>query len=279
MAAHLAYRLRANFSDGVLWAQLDIMPLMDILRLFAEAYGYDVTNYDHLGSRSQAVRGQLSDKQAMVILDNVQLDDEINYLLPPSGSCAVLVTTRQRNLPIAHGAQRIYLEPFDSKKDESLILFALVLGEERISKEREELLTIADWVDHLPLAIDIAACRLAYEPGWTAAAFLTRLQQEPQPLKNLTYANRSVYATFLTSYERLPCTHQAFFKTLGILGKTEFSLKSMAAITGVTTDETEIILRDLFALSFLRRGRSRHHYRLTPLMLTFAREVSAISGC
>ena len=126
LAGRLAYRLRPYLPDGVLWARLDTSNPMSILRLFAAAYERDVTAYDDLESRSAAVRALLADKRALIVLDNAQSSQEIQPLLPPSGSCAILVTTRRRHLALT-GARRFHLEPF--AVEETLVLFARMLLE------------------------------------------------------------------------------------------------------------------------------------------------------
>ena len=50
LAAHLAYRLRPHFFDGILWAQLDTSDTMEILSAFAEAYNRDPSFYAFMRS-------------------------------------------------------------------------------------------------------------------------------------------------------------------------------------------------------------------------------------
>jgi hypothetical protein len=69
---------------------------LTILHQFAEAVGRDVTNYEDVHSRSAVVQELLADKRALIVLDNVSDSEQLEPLLPPSGTCAVLITSRRR---------------------------------------------------------------------------------------------------------------------------------------------------------------------------------------
>ena len=56
LAAQLAYQLRDQFVDGVLWARLDSSDALAILATFAAAYGRDVSHLPDVASRSRVVR-------------------------------------------------------------------------------------------------------------------------------------------------------------------------------------------------------------------------------
>jgi hypothetical protein len=269
LAARLAYRLRPHLPDGVLWARLDATNSLTILRQFAEAYGRDVTSYEDLDSRSQVVRGLLAQKRALIVLDNVQNSQQIQSLLPPSGPCAVLVTTRRRNLALAHGTRHSHVEPFTEA--EALVLFARVLGEETVINEQARFAEIADVVGRLPLAIDIIACRLAYEPGWSAADLLAQVRRENNLLNNLVLEERCVRSAFAASYRLLAPGQQRFFAATGTFGGEDFGIEAAAAVANINVAEAKVSLRVLFCLSLVRRGRPGR-YRLIPLLRTFARE-------
>ncbi len=126
LATHLAYQLRPYFPDGVLWARLDNTEPMSILSSFARAYGLDVGEYKDIESRSRIVRELLAHKRVLIILDNVETSDQVEPLLPPTGMCAVLLTSRRHDLAITRGAQRFQLGPFEGRED-ALLLFSILL--------------------------------------------------------------------------------------------------------------------------------------------------------
>jgi hypothetical protein len=272
LAARLAYRLRPHLPDGVLWARLDLTPPMAALQLFAEAYGRDVTAYDDLGSRGAAIRELLAEKRALLVLDYVSSSQEIEPLLPPSGACAVLITTRHTDLAVSHGAVRYPVEPFSLAEAETLL--ATILGEEVVLREQAALREMAQLLGNLPLALDVAACRLAHESDVNAANLLARLRDGHNRLDELVYGERSVRAALETSYALLPPAQQGFLAALHHFDGGDFSAETAASITNIPVETAETYLRDLFSLSLVRRGRPSH-FRLIPFLQSFAREKAA----
>lgn len=273
VAARLAYQLRphpstplrTSFPDGILWARVDLSDPLSILRHFATAYGLDTGAYTDVSSLSAAVRGLLAEKKALVVLDNVASEQEIEPFLPPSGRCAVLVTTRQRNL-LGLAAHYFSISPFSP--EEALSLFALVLGADRVEKERALLLAIGEAVGFLPLAIDIAACRLVFDQALSAQELLERLQA-PAQLDVLNFCDRSVEIAVEASFDLLPTNEQQFLVALTIFAGREFSLDTVANATHVSVREASEILGNLFSLGFVRLGQSPNSYRLIPTIQSF----------
>ncbi|MCA9976045.1 MAG: helix-turn-helix domain-containing protein, partial [Anaerolineales bacterium] len=216
LATRLAYEVRNYFTDGILWARADTSDTMSLLKLIADSFGHDVSSYADLHNRSQAVRGILAFKKALLIIDNVDSSSQAEYLLPPTGPCAVLMTTRHTNLRIARGCPQIRVEPFEEADQSSQALFSRILGEEAAATEKKTLAKIADLLGHLPLALSIVAGRIALEPHTTAVNYLTRLQAEKAQLDALTHEEQSVRASFNSSYAALTLEEQAFFAALGV---------------------------------------------------------------
>lgn len=272
LAAHLAYRLRPHFPDGVLWARVDRAEPLSILSAFASAYGRDVSSYTDVESRSQVVREILADKQALIILDNVQSSDDVKPLLPPSvGRCAVILTTRRQNLAVTSGTHRFTVGPFDRAGEEAIALFGRFLGDARMQKEVDTLAEIAELLGHLPLAVAIAASRMAYEPGWSAAAFLEHLQQERNRLDLLSYDDQSVRLSARVTYDMLQPEEQALFAALGAFRSEHVNVEALSAMTERPPKAVEAVLRRLYALSLVQIGQGER-YRLHPLLHDFARE-------
>ena len=269
LAARAAYLLRPHFPDGVLWAQVRNSDTMSILSAFANAYNRDVSPYQDIDSRSQVVRELLAHKRTLIILDDVCDSETARPLLPPSGNCAVIITTRCHNLSVTTGVSRLFVGEFDKSKHESIILFSKILGEEHVQENEQVFSEVADSVGHLPLAVDIVASRLAYEPGWSAADFLKRLQKEKGKLKELSYDDHDVRLSFNLSYQALPAPQQQFFAALGVFGGEDFSIEAVAYITQLPLDEAHDDLRQLYALSLVQEGRFRR-YRLHPLLWDYA---------
>lgn len=271
LAVHLAYELRPGLPGGVLWARVDTADPMSVLAAFAGAYKQDVSQYRDIESRSQVVRDILADKRALMVLDNVQNDGQIKYLLPPTGSCAVLLTTRNPELWATRNAHRVSLGPFDKKKGESRQLFAAVLGQSRVFLEKALFRQIAELLGHLPLAIDMMASRIKVDGGRTTAGFLEKLKDARERMNLLVYGEENVRLSFDLSYDLLSQELKQFFAALGVFGGNDFGTDAVAAVTQNSIEGADVKLRQLYELSLIQLGRPGR-YQLHPLLRDYALE-------
>ena len=195
-------------------------------------------------------------------------------ILPPTGACAVLITTRRHDLSIMRGSQRFVLGPFDESKAESLALFSKILGQERVERERAHLSELAYLLGNLPIAVDIAAGRLAYEPGWSTSDFLNRVRHEQRRLRELSYDDQSVRASFNASYDGLSPGLRLFFAALGLF-VNDFSVEAAAFVANVSLEDAQDFLRELFGVSLVQLGRQtldkQVRYQLHLLLRDYAR--------
>lgn len=268
LAAQLSYRLRSSFPDGVLWLEMDRTGTMAALATMAHGYGLDVSPFAASASRARAVSQLLADKQFLLVLDDVQGSAEIADILPTASGCTVLITTRRRDLAAAIGGQRFEIRPFSAADDEALHLFHSLLQREFGDDEKEVLWQIADLLGQLPLALAIAASRLAYEPGWHIGDFLARLQQTAVPLDILTYEDLSVQRSFAVSYEQLSADMKQFLAGLAIFGGHSFVDTAVAHICNLPLAKTQDSLRTLHNLSLIQAqaGEADTRYQLHPLL-------------
>lgn len=277
LAARLAYHLRPHFVDGVLWARLSASDPAVILATFARAYGLDLADLPDAGSRSRVVRDLLADKQALIVLDGVPESALVDPLLPPTGRCAVLITTRRQNLRVAVGARQFTLVPFSRQAGTARRLFARILGEERVATEAAYFERIAALLGHLPLALLIVASRLAYEPGWSTSGFLERLQQRHRRLEALAYEDLSFRLSVGAGLDGLSPGRRYFFATLSVFPGDDFAAEASAAVAATDQETAGETLRALHARSLIQADRSGR-YSLHPLLRDFAGELLREEG-
>lgn len=273
LAIHLAHLLRPHFEDGVLWANVSNANPEAILYTFAAAFGVEVDHLIDVEIRSQVVRNLLSNQNVLIILDGVEDSEQLIPLLPPLLRGGVIWTTRRRDLAKARHAVQINLTPFDVEAAESLLLFTAVLGDERIKVERPFFEKIAHLLGHLPLAVDIAAARIAYEPGWTAQTFLEQLSQEKGRLDVLRYENQDVALSLMGMFERLAPELQRSFSSLAVFEGYTFTAEAATAVLEKPLDETQMILRRLYGLSLVTLGaegvEQQTRYQIHGLIQTY----------
>jgi hypothetical protein len=214
----------------------------------------------------------------LVILDDVWHGQDILPLLPPSTKgTAVLITTRRQDLFATAGMRRLTVDPFDTSRQVALQLFSHFLGNSITAANEETLSQIAELLGQLPLAIAIAASRLAYDPSWSPTAFLERLIQTQQQLSELMFEDQSVQISFSTSFALLDDELQNFFGLLGLFDGREFTPAAAAAVAQTPQRQAEDRLRKLYALSLCQLGRIepvQTRYRLHPLLSKYAKETA-----
>ena len=153
-------------------------------------------------------------------------------------------------------------------------MFSKILGEQRAELEQELIEQIANELGHLPLALVIAACRLAYEPGWQTGTLHMRLQQVQKRLKTLRFEAQDVQLSFQLSYQWLDALSQQIFMATGVLGRQDFAAEPIAALVAMPIDDTADHLRQLAALSLLQ-SQQNGRFQLHPLLHDFAQNLQS----
>ena len=118
-----------------MWLNLAQADPLSAQQAIAQAYGADFSDHPDLGSRSSKLRELLAHKNALLVLDNAQNDAQIRPLLPPDGSCAVLITSRRQDLAVATAAYRLTLPPLNREKAEGVALFRQQLDKQMMRDE------------------------------------------------------------------------------------------------------------------------------------------------
>ncbi|MBN1661021.1 MAG: tetratricopeptide repeat protein [Anaerolineae bacterium] len=269
LAKQVARRLNGHFTDGVLWANVARSEALSILDSWAAAYKRDYTGLRDLESRAAAVRDLLAHKKVLVILDDAQSVEKVWPLLPGGEQCTVLVTTRSREVAVALNGYEYPLAPLAA--EESHQLLAQILGQHRLEAEKECAGEICQLLGNLPLAVEIAAQRLASRHRWRLADLAGRLRDEKSRLNELRISDREVRASFVVSWEALDAPLRRSFALLAIFGGRPFATPAFCAVAEVDNDTAEDSLAELVALSLLAE-EGDICYRQHPLLADFAAE-------
>ncbi|MFJ7248225.1 AfsR/SARP family transcriptional regulator [Kitasatospora sp. NPDC098652] len=257
LAVHTARQVRARFPDGQLFADLrgaDRTPpdpgtvLAGFLRALGVAPG-EIPN--DTGERSALYRSALAGRRVLVVLDNAATLDHVEPLLPGAAGCAVLITSRQRLTGLS-GAHHLRLDTLPPA--EALELLTRIVGAERVAAEPAAAEDVVRACGLLPLAVRIAASRLATDPGLTLAALAEGLRREHR-LAELSDGERTVEATFALSYHRLDPELARAFRLLSLPDAPDLPLPCAAALLGRTEDEADQLLESLVDLNLLHSPR------------------------
>ena len=211
-----------------------------------------------IGERVALWRAHLSRRRAVVILDDAAGHDQIRPLLPVTGRCLILITTRRR-LPDSRGARTLTLDVLPV--DEAITLFRQVAGERRAG-DADQVAAAVGLCGRLPLAIQLTASRIAQDGPLSLDGLIEELSQSPAWLGGTGSASPEVIAAFDLSYRALEPDHQRFFRRLGLSPCACLSLPAAAALGGCTLAEAEKALVTLLDCHLLARapdGQFRFH--------------------
>ncbi|MFF7448391.1 MULTISPECIES: BTAD domain-containing putative transcriptional regulator [unclassified Streptomyces] len=265
LAVHVAHQVRSSFPDGQLYVDLQgagarAADPETVLGTFLRALGTaDSAIPDSLEERAALYRSVLDDRRVLVLLDNARDAAQVRPLLPGTAGCAALVTSRVRMVDLA-GAHLVDLDVMSP--DEALALFTKIVGEERVGSEREAALDVVAACGFLPLAIRIAASRLAARRTWTVSVLAAKLADERRRLDELQAGDLAVKATFELGYGQLEPAQARAFRLLGLADGPDISLSAAAAVLDLDREETEDLLESLVDTSLLESaapGRYRFH--------------------
>ncbi|MCF3963123.1 AfsR/SARP family transcriptional regulator [Streptomyces fuscigenes] len=265
LAVHVAHAARPHFPDGQLYVDLQgtSVPAADpatVLGSFLRALGTpDRSIPETLEERSALFRSTLDGRRVLVLLDNARDAAQVRPLLPGTPGCAALVTGRTRmvDLAAAHLVDLDVMSP-----EEALELFTKIVGADRVRAEREAALDVVAACGFLPLAIRIAASRLASRRTWTVSVLASKLADERRRLDELQAGDLAVKATFELGYGQLEPPQARAFRLLGLADGPDISLAAAASVLDLSVEVTEDLLETLVDTSLLESaapGRYRYH--------------------
>jgi len=270
LAKIIVHGVASRYRDGVLWADCGQERLAEIADRWAGAYGVEKLPGDDLATKAPSWRGLISNKEALLVFDNVQLGGEIEPLFPPKGRSTVLITTRHADHPALEGAETLQLGHFT--RIEALDLAERVLGWEGARDQRADAVHLFDLVGYLPLAISIAL-RIAQESDWTLAELNQKLERAGA-IRLLKEPDQewSLWATFQTAWDNLPRDLQRAFASLAVFNQgPSFDTWAMAAVLEAEETEARALVNRLDGRSLLTQAGDGR-WSLHPLLQGFAAE-------
>lgn len=287
LAIHVAHQLSEQFPDGQLHADLrggdaGRADSGDVLARFVRDLDAE-RRVIPAGPGAQdelqaAYRSLLAGRRMLIVLDNAHDAQQVRPLLPGTADCAVLVTSRSR-LAGLDGARILELGMLDEA--EALALLRRILGADRVTAEPQAARGVLHACAGLPLAIRIAAARLASRPGWPLSSFADRLADQRSWLDELRSGDRAVRGSFAVSYEDLPQSADGdeisaahVFRVLGTWPGPSMSLDAAAAMLGLPPRTVVTPVEELVD-AHLIESAGPDRYRFHDLLRAYASERAA----
>jgi tetratricopeptide (TPR) repeat protein len=280
VALYAAHKLRDRFPDGQLWAQLagsSARPrsVGDVLGELLRALGVDGSVIpDGDAERAVCYRSRLAGRRVLVVADDAASAALVRLVTPGTAGCALIVTSRAR----LEGLDGAYLVPLEAMTPgEAMGLLARVIGPRRVEAEPDAARELVHACGALPLAVRIAAAKLATRPSWPVAAMTRRITQGRHRIGELEADDLSVRASIASSYESLPDRPRRAFRLLALLGPADFAEWVIGALLGgVGADQSSDTVDELTSRSLLTPlgvdATGEPRYRLHDLLRDYAAE-------
>ncbi len=282
LALRVAHAVVEHYSDGQLYVDLrgyspDGHPRIvdEVLEEFLTALGVQIDVIPAgLEARAKLYRSVLADRRVLVVLDNAADSQQLQPLMPASSGCGVVVTSRKRITGIEmRGDCRVTLGPM--AEEESITLLRKVIGADRAAAEPEAVRALADRCGHLPLALRIAAERVATHPHHSVSLLVEELATEEQRLDGLsTDDSVAVKTVFSWSYRDLSADAARMFRLIGLHSGSHLSTGAAAALADQPLARARRLMDRLTAVHLLE-GMGNDRYRMHDLLRVYAAERAA----
>lgn len=199
-----------------------------------------------------------------VLLDNATSEDQVRPILAAEDRGPVLITSR-RTLAGITATWRIVLDSLRAA-DSVRLLARIIPTRQQDGQSVDELAALCHG---MPLALRIAANRIASRPATTVGDSVERMRSEARRLPLLVAGDMSVEAVFALSYDALDDRTAEVFCLLSIIDGITFDAAIAAAAAGLPEQQTEDELEHLVDLGLLE-SRGGNRYRLHDLLRVFA---------
>ncbi|QMV20705.1 helix-turn-helix domain-containing protein [Streptomyces sp. SCUT-3] len=277
-AVHAAHTLAPHFPDGQFALDLrgmDPRPVSprDALARLLRSSGIP-ENAVPAGTEDRAglLRSVLRERRVLLLLDNAADEDQVRPLLPGRGPSLTLVTSRHAlaGLEAVHRTELALL-----RREEAVELLTRIIGPERVLREAQAARDLADLCGHLPLAVRIAAQRLASRPGESIAKLATRLAAQDDRLDTLRAGSLQVRAAFALSYRQLDEDTRTVFRRAALAPGPDFGPETAALLAGLPPRRAARCLQNLTDAGLLQPHPASDRYRFHDLLRLFATEQAA----
>ncbi|KOG21573.1 MULTISPECIES: AfsR/SARP family transcriptional regulator [Streptomyces] len=257
-AVHWAYKRRADFPDGRLFADLrgfsetQAPETAAVLREFLLALGVPPQRIpEAVEARGALFRTLTGGRRLLVVLDNARSSEQVRPLLPGGDHCTTVITSRDRlgGLIASDAARPVPLRHLPAA--DSTALLTTVLGAERVASEPEAAERLAGLCDGLPLALRVTAARLAERPQWTLGAMVGELADEQSRLTLLDVEDRGVSAALHLTVQQLPESAARLFRAIGLHTGSDLDRFAAGALAGTSPAQASVDLDRLAAAHLL----------------------------
>ena len=283
LALRWAHQVAGLFPDGQLYANLrgydpgDPVTPADALTGLLLAAGMNASRIPAgLDDRAAMYRGLLAGRRMLIVLDNALDTEQVRPLLPGSGECVVVVTSRDSlaGLVARDGAVRLELDALPAA-DAAELLRALIGP--RVAEEPHAAAELVEQCCRLPLALRVAAELAAARPQTPLAGLVAELFVPAERLVLLAAGGdpaSGVQRVFSWSLRYLDAEVAQAFTLLGLHPGPDVDAYELATLLCVPVTQARQIL-DTLAHAHLVDPRQTGRFGMHDLLRAYARCLAA----
>jgi DNA-binding SARP family transcriptional activator/tetratricopeptide (TPR) repeat protein len=268
LAVHWAHRNRGRFPDGQFYLNAnafgtgpDVEPFRALGRFLAALGLAADTVPGDLDGRRDLWNDLLADRQVVLVLDNVRTTEQVRPLIPTTGPCVTLVTSRNRlrGLSIREGARCLTVPPLPTA--DSATLLTAAIGAARASAEPDGVRELVRLTGGLPLALRIVGEHVA-ERAQVPVADLAEEFSGHLLGSDGDDEEARLETVIGWSFDALEPADARLFRLLGLFPGATVSAEAVAAMAGEPPPTVHARLRGLARAHLISHdtiGRFRMH--------------------
>lgn len=275
LALHYAHETADAMTDGQLyadfWPVAGVSPsVADVLGGFLRALGVPADQLPGAADqRAGLYRSLLAERALVVLFDNVRDEWQIRPLLVEMPYGVTIVVSRNPLLGL-RDVRRIRLDVLP--RTESIAMIAAVVGD-RAEADPQACDRLVELCGDLPLALDIAARKLAAQPDIPLRRVTSRLERPRALLDWLSIGDLSVRESLSSAYQQLDDLARALLHRLVRQCADEPLVWAHGPGPGPAALMVGELVEELAAAGMLRPGDRPGTYRLDPLICAFVADL------
>jgi DNA-binding SARP family transcriptional activator/tetratricopeptide (TPR) repeat protein len=272
-----AHRHVDRYPDGQLYVDLrgfcpGGVPLSpaEAVRGFLDALGVEPGAVpEDPDARAALYRSTVARRRMLILLDNASDVEQVTPLLPGTGSCVVVVTSRRKltGLLVRHGARHVPLGTLTA--GESRGLLAGQLGTSRVAAEPEAIDELVALCGGFPLALAIVVNHVRVRPHVPLAAVAADLRDQGLGALHDADPTASLPTVLSWSFRTLTAPQREAFALLGTAPGIDIGLSAAASLVDLPPADTRQVLMELEEASLLDQ-HTPDRWRMPDLVRAYA---------
>ena len=277
LAVQWAHRVAGKFPDGQLFVDLRghepgmQVPTTQVLAHLLRSLGVSADRLPAQVTEQAALfRSLVHGRRLLIIVDNAGSTDAVLPLVPAGAGTLLVATSRQALTALGthHAVCAIALDAL--AEPEALALLRRLLGAAAVDAGLDAARELVRLCESLPLALRIAAAKLAGGPAPDIAALVAELSAGNRlDLLAVDGDSRSMRTVFASAYRTLSPPAARTFRLLGLHPGPTFHLGLAAALLGEPVAVARAAVDEL-AAAHLVQAVGAQRYRFHDLIALFA---------